>query len=479
YLFARNMKNSASRDFLSLLENPESYDVKILVGEEPDIKEFKAHSLILTCRSTYFKSALSSRWAKVENGITIFNKPNISPSVFEVLLNNEVSLIDIAIASDELQLLEVYQQLEKRLLKDRWAWKPKDIIAILQHEHFTTLYNVSIGFVCRNPKIIFESEDFFNMKEVHLITLLKCDDLEIEEIKILEYLIQWGIKNTNSILDYDITKWTPENFRDLKNTLCNCIPHVRFFQMTPSDYTKVRAYFKDILPDGLDDEIIRYFIDPDFIPSTKILPLRNYPFESSIISAKDAGLIASWIDKRETPYHYTNLPFKFRLIYRASRDGFDIENFHKNCDNQGPTLVVIKVRDSAEIVGGYNPLEWCRVKVEDSLEDDDFTDDYFNHRCETSNSFIFSLTNRAIPILSRVSSKEEAIVWCKSKGPCFGLQDLCILSSNFSNDIVCESRKYSYEEKIINRETYEIEEYENCSKGFSNFLSGGLKVIFD
>ncbi|CAG8735062.1 7670_t:CDS:1, partial [Acaulospora morrowiae] len=117
-------------------------------------------------------------------------------------------------------------------------------------------------------------------------------------------------------------------------------------------------------------------------------------------------------------------------------------------------------RDSAEIVGGYNPLEWRCVKVEDSLDDDDFTDDYSNHRCKTSNSFIFSLTNRAIPILSRVSSKEEAIIWCKSKGPCFGLQDLCILSSKFSNNIVCESRKCSYEKKIINRETYEIEEYE-------------------
>ena len=75
-----------SADFSNLLENSEDYNVKIIVGEEPNIKEFKAHSLILSSRSIYFKSALSSQWAKKEGGIIIFNKPNISPSVFEILI---------------------------------------------------------------------------------------------------------------------------------------------------------------------------------------------------------------------------------------------------------------------------------------------------------------------------------------------------------------------------------------------------------
>ena len=42
--------------------------------------------IILSARSDYFKAALSSRWAKRENGIIIFDKPNISPPVFEILL---------------------------------------------------------------------------------------------------------------------------------------------------------------------------------------------------------------------------------------------------------------------------------------------------------------------------------------------------------------------------------------------------------
>ena len=71
---------------MSIYFSKNDYDVKIIIGEEPNIKEFKAHSVILSSKSTYFKTALSSRWARKENGIIIFNKPNISPLVFEILL---------------------------------------------------------------------------------------------------------------------------------------------------------------------------------------------------------------------------------------------------------------------------------------------------------------------------------------------------------------------------------------------------------
>ncbi|CAB4478599.1 unnamed protein product [Rhizophagus irregularis] len=128
---------------------------------------------------------------------------------------------------------------------------------------------------------------------------------------------------------------------------------------------------------------------------------------------------------------------------------------------KGPTVVVIKVHDSGEIIGGYNPLEWRSFKTaedERSLllyHNDDF---YNNHQRKSSNSFIFSLTNRTVPVLSRVAYKREAITWCKNKGPCFGLQDLFVYSLN--NNIVGKSKQTSYEKKVINKEAFEIEEYE-------------------
>ncbi|GES99067.1 BTB/POZ domain-containing protein [Rhizophagus clarus] len=461
-------------DFSNLLENPGDYDVKIIVGEGENIKEFRAHSLILSSRSTYFKKGLSAQWArKNDDGIIIFNKPNISPLVFEIIMkyiytgllhienNNEIGIFDVAIAADELELLEAFQQLEEILTENKSAWRTKDIIKVCQLDHFTNLYDFTIELVSNNPKMIFDTEEYLKMEETSLIKLLKCNELKLEEIKIWEYLIKWGIKNTNSILDDNITKWTSIDFINLEQTIHNCIPHIRFFQMSPNDYTKIRTQFKDILPNGLDEEVLQYFSNPDFKTTFNVLPSRSL-FDSKIINSKDAAIIASWIDKKQGAfYNFKNIPFKLKLIYRASQEGFEINKFHDKCDNKGPTVVVIKVRGSGEIIGGYNPLEWRSFKI---LEDERSPllyhnrDFYINHQHESSNSFIFSLANQKIPILSRVTFKREAITWCKDKGPCFGFEDLFIYSLN--GNTAGKSKQYSYEKEVINKENFEIEEYE-------------------
>jgi hypothetical protein len=350
------------------------------------------------------------------------------------------------------------------LLKNISEWKSKDIVKILQWDNIANLYKVALNFTCNNPEIIFESEEFLKMEETCLIQLLKCDYLKLEEIKIWEYLLKWGIKNTNSILNNDIKTWEPSNFIDLNKTLQNCIRHIRFFQMSPDDYMKIRSSFKDILPDDLDEEVLQYFSSSTSKLFVNVSPPR-YIFDSKIINAADIALIASWINKKQgTSYHFKDLPYKFNLIYRASRDGFGIDKFHKNCDNKGPTIIVIKVRHPREIIGGYNPLEWCHNKmVEDERSSLSSRNREFskNYQFKTSNSFIFSLTSRFNPILSRVAFEKEAITWSQNRGPCFGLQDLYIKSSgSFINSIVGKSKQHSYEKKIIDRETFEIEEYE-------------------
>ena len=55
-----------------------------------------------------------------------------------------------------------------------------------------------------------------------------------------------------------------------------------------------------------------------------------------------------------------------------------LQAFHEKCDNKGATIVVVKIKDSEQIVGGYNPLFW------DSSNGDKATYD----------SFLFSFTNR-------------------------------------------------------------------------------------
>ncbi|GES90415.1 BTB/POZ domain-containing protein [Rhizophagus clarus] len=454
-----------------LLKDTSNCDAIIIVGEKQNTgtEEFKAHSDILSSRSAYFKRVFSPQWAKKEDGFFISNQPNISPVVFNILLNyiysrklpvnkkiiQISSLVDILIASDELELLDVYQEFEIRL-RDKSTFKlPKDFFTLYQFRQdgrFANLYEVAIGLMCEKAKFFFNSKEFLRMEEKHLIQLLKRDDLKLEEIEIWDYLIKWGIENTDFTLDENSTS---TDCGKLKNTLHNCIPYIRFSQMSPKVFNMVRKKYKNILPEDLVDDVLQYFSDPNSKSSLKNLPPREstYPLDSKIIHARDVATISNWIDKKkEAPYLIKDIPFEFKLIYRASQEGFNTNKFHEFCDNKGPTVVIAKVRNSGEIIGGYNSLDWCSFNT---LE----KESYINYECEIPNSFIFSLrslSNGVFPILSRVTSKEEAIIWCKNKGPCFGVQDLWI-QYNSRTGI---SKQKSYENKIIDSKTFEIEEYE-------------------
>ena len=70
-----------------MLKESDYYDVEIKTGNGDEVKIFKAHSHILKARSSYFKVALSNNWVKKsDDDIILFEKNNISPKVFEVLL---------------------------------------------------------------------------------------------------------------------------------------------------------------------------------------------------------------------------------------------------------------------------------------------------------------------------------------------------------------------------------------------------------
>jgi hypothetical protein len=81
------------KNFESLFESKENYDVIIQAGEEPYIKEIYAHSFVLCCQSNYFRTAFSSNWAEKNDGKYIFKKPNISPHIFEIILRLFIMII--------------------------------------------------------------------------------------------------------------------------------------------------------------------------------------------------------------------------------------------------------------------------------------------------------------------------------------------------------------------------------------------------
>src|SRR6266542_2061230 len=74
------------RDDLNILFNSDDCNVTIQIKENQNIKEFRAHSNILRLHSPYFKDLLLSNKIKNENNVIIFDKPHITPTVFEIVL---------------------------------------------------------------------------------------------------------------------------------------------------------------------------------------------------------------------------------------------------------------------------------------------------------------------------------------------------------------------------------------------------------
>ena len=75
-----------SQNLLEILNDDEFYDVTIEVGNDPYIKIFRAHMVILYYRSSYLRRILSTYEKKNDGTLVHVKLPNISPEIFHIIL---------------------------------------------------------------------------------------------------------------------------------------------------------------------------------------------------------------------------------------------------------------------------------------------------------------------------------------------------------------------------------------------------------
>ena len=75
------------------------------------------------------------------------------------------------------------------------------------------------------------------------------------------------------------------------------------------------------------------------------------PFEESVIltNEEQRRVLKSWLPEA--------MKGEYRLLFRASRDGFAASTFHFQCDNEGPTVAVVKSGEN--IFGGFTEKPWA------------------------------------------------------------------------------------------------------------------------
>ncbi|UZO04992.1 uncharacterized protein OCT59_025353 [Rhizophagus irregularis] len=404
-----------SQNYIELLKDDEYYDIIIEVGEDPNVKIFRAHKNILCYRSPYLRRILASNKKNNDNILAHIKLPKISPEIFQIILdyiyggilslnmhNTSKDFLNVLVAADSLHLQEL-------------------------------------------------SFDFTLLSEKSLISLIKMDDLQMKEIEVWEHVLKWGLAQNPTLIP-DPSIWSDDDFKKMKNTLQHILPSIRFFSLSSKEFLKKVRPYKKLLNDQLYEDIVNSHMDPDSEPANNISPPRNIKNEkiidSKIVNLDIVSMVSKWIDKtviiNNSKYDHLRelyLPYEFKLLLRGSRDGFTPKKFHELCDGKHNTVTFIKIEGTEEILGGYNPLKWEST----------------NSYGKTEDSFIFSFKNKHIKdvIISKVKDKNYAIFYKYEHGPQFG-GDIVMSSSNEFIDYETISYQQDDYEKKFSMEDYEV-----------------------
>ena len=115
---------------------------------------------------------------------------------------------------------------------------------------------------------------------------------------------------------------------------------------------------------------------------------------SVILKDDEDVMIKNWINN--------NKPLSFDLIYKATRDGDDVKDFHKLCDEISPTLTIVRAKNGNRF-GGYTSCALTKNSSDQAIND--------------PSAFVFSIDKK---YKYNTNNPSYAIRSITSRGPCFG-----------------------------------------------------------
>ncbi|PKK62807.1 hypothetical protein RhiirC2_789815 [Rhizophagus irregularis] len=462
------MQSTLFAEYTKILETGELSDIEITVGKEPNTKTYRLHSFILKVCSPYFRGLLSKRLSiKIENGIKITMR-NISVKAFEIIIkyiysdklkleNNDFKInVELLVAANELRLNELCSFIETHLLMNEGLLKQNFVLiqTVADRHKFTKLSKYYKNAYQQDPSLFLKANDFTDISEGFLLRILTKDNLSLKPIEVWNKIIEWAIARSNE-LPSEITKWTTDNVKTCGTLIKQFIPYIKFEEIPAYEFFQKIRPLKDSFDNNTYTKILENYVYNTVNINSKILD-----YELACILTK---YIKYYIENRNfADFFVSNVNFyKLKLLVRGSDNGFDRRNFHERCDNKGPTITIAKVKDTNEILGGYNPCDWkygCYGnKIRGSLI---FSLSKVNPSTfgEVDDSSLLS-TCTVEPLRANFVdfSTIRSLLKDVNSGPEFG-SDLKLLLNNTNRGQYC---KNNYSEKIRQIEAeFEIEEYE-------------------
>ncbi|CAG8527197.1 4309_t:CDS:2 [Funneliformis mosseae] len=238
--------------------------------------------------------------------------------------NKKVALDYLAetYASDELLIVhDLLGLIQDHLINVKTEWLKVNFSTVLhvvfEREACKDLQDYCMDKICWNPKIIFDDAQVLKFEEYVLVSLLKHDNLQIEEIELWDYLIKWGIAQLGKQREYleededeppspplndinDLSKWDERDLQDLGEILKDCIPLIRFSEFSRGEFYDKIWPLKDILPLELKQDISLFHKNLEILPKSLLSPRKPIiSINSNIIKPQQASKIPDWINDQD------------------------------------------------------------------------------------------------------------------------------------------------------------------------------------
>src|SRR4051812_39078767 len=162
--------------------------------------------------------------------------------------------LNLLVATEELGLNILSEYIQELLVKNQKEFLQNDPIGILevafQHETFTTLRDYGLETICQDPEILFDTDKILSLPAQILESLLKRDDLTLDEIEVWNNLIRWAHAQQPTV-NKDPSEWTKDELTLMERTLLRFIPLIRFHGIASEEYYDKIVPYEDLLPKKL------------------------------------------------------------------------------------------------------------------------------------------------------------------------------------------------------------------------------------
>ena len=127
-----------------------------------------------------------------------------------------------------------------------------------QYDIFLELQEFCTVIMSKEPENIFKSLDFISISENLLISLIQHDNLEMNEVQVWEGVLKWGFAR-NPKLPSDPTSLSKNDFNILKDILRQCIPFIKFCNLTSREFLNHVFPYREIIPEEFYVDLLKFF----------------------------------------------------------------------------------------------------------------------------------------------------------------------------------------------------------------------------